>query len=345
MLTILRQLIFCFPQCLDGDRKLLRTVVSGFHEWIVEPEIPRRSDDADIASVVRYARALHATHLLAKMFRYRATAAMFPVKVSRTVRIHAVGISNHCLGFLSANRRDVPGTLAHGLCLLVAAVAASHSETLDSVAENAFGLRILAVVADRSDALATRPQLVDGLFEKRRWKDADADVDSLTAVAVALTGKSHDEIWRLVTRRMSFLEDAVARAPDRGHRRSLLTNVHSTPLGTFLYDTPQLRDAATDRDDFDWLDPRHLLMLSVACTTAAGRHWLHRTNAFGSLDRFVADRSRQAEVSLDPDGDRKSLDSIVRVAYSCCASTEGQHYYYYCIILVPGGHYAHLLRK
>ncbi|KAE9537938.1 hypothetical protein AGLY_005910 [Aphis glycines] len=313
-----------FFQCLDGDRKLLRAVVSGFHEWIVEPEIPRRSDDADIATVVRYARALHATHLLAKMFRYRATAAMFPVKVSRTVRIHAVGISNHCLGFLSANRRDVPGTLAHGLCLLVAAVAASRPETLDSVADNAFGLRILAEVADRSDALATRPQLVDGLFEKRRWKDADADADSLTAVAAALTGRSHDEIWRLVTRRMSFLEDAAARrGPDRGHRRSLLTNVRGTPLGTLLYDTPQLDDAAADRDDFDWLDPRHLLMLSVACTTAAGRHWLHRTNAFGSLDGFVADRSRQAEVSLDPDGDRKSLDSIVRVAYSCCASTGG----------------------
>lgn len=311
---------------------MLRAVVSGFHEWIVEPEIPRRSDDTDIAAVVRYARALHATHLLAKMFRYRATAVMFPVKVSRTVRIHAVGISNHCLGFLSANRRDVPGTLAHGLCLLVAAVAASHPETLDSVADNAFGLLILAEVAKRSDALATRPQLVDGLFEKRRWKGADADVDSLTTVAAALTGRSHDEIWRLVTRRMSFLEDAAARGSDCGHRESLLTNVRGTPLGTLLYDTPQLEDAATDRDDFDWLDSRHLLMLSVACTTAAGRHWLHRTNAFGSLDGFVADRSRQAEVFLDPDGDQKSLDSIVRVAYSCCASVGGQHFCYYYIV-------------
>ncbi|XP_026818694.1 uncharacterized protein LOC113557398 [Rhopalosiphum maidis] len=307
-----------FFQCLDGDRKLLRAVVSGFHEWIVEPEIPRRSDDTDIAAVVRYARALHAVHLLAKMFRYRATVAMFPVKVSRALRIHAAGISNHCLGFLSANRRGVPATLAHGLCLLVAAVAAFHPETLDTIADNAFGLRILAKVAERSGALAARQQLVDGLFENRRWKDAGdgADVDSLTAVAATLTASRHDEIWRLITRRMSFLEDAAAGDPDLGHRRSLLTNVRGSPLGTLMYDTPQ-------RDDFDWLNPRHLLTLSVACTTAAGRQWLDRTNAFGSLDGFVADLSRQTEVSLDPDGDRKSLDSIVRVAYSCCSSIGG----------------------
>lgn len=313
-------------QCLDGDRKLLRAVVSGFHDWIAEPEIPSRSDDADIATVVRYARALHAIHLLAKMFRYRAAVAMFPVKVSRTLRVHVAGISSHCLGFLSANRRGVPATLARGLCRLVAAVAAFQPETLDSIAENAFGLRILAVVAERPYALAERQQLVDGLFEKRRWKDAGgADVDSLTVVADELTGDRHDDVWWLVTRRMSFLEVAAAGDTDSG--RSLLTNVRGTPLGTFTYDEWR-EDGTAHRDDFDWSDPRHLLMVSVACTTAAGRRWLGGTDAFGSLAGFVAERLRRTEVSLDPDGDRKSLDSIVHVAYSCCASIEGEHYSY-----------------
>ncbi|XP_022179280.1 uncharacterized protein LOC111039925 [Myzus persicae] len=313
-----------FFQCLEGDRRLLRAVVSGFHEWIAEPEIPRRSDDADIAAVVRYARALHATHLLAKMFRYRATMAMFPVKVSRTLRVHAAGIANHCLGFLSANRRGVPATLTNGLCLLVAAIAAFQPETLESIAENAFGLRILAKVTERSDALAACHQLVDGLFEKRRWKDAGAaDVDSLTAIAATLTLGSHDEVWRLVTRRMSFLENAAAGDPNLGRRRTLLTNVRGTPLGTFTYDISQRRDATTRLDDFDWSDPRQLLMMSVACSTAAGRRWLGQTDAFGSLDGFVAACSHRTEVSLDPDGDRKSLNSIVRVAYSCCASIGG----------------------
>ncbi|KAL4098666.1 hypothetical protein QTP88_023218 [Uroleucon formosanum] len=314
-----------FFQCLDGDRRLLRAVVSGFHEWIAEPEIPRRSDIADIATVVRYACALHATHLLAKMFRYRATMAMFPVKVSRTLRIQAAGISNHCLGFLSANRRCVPTTLTNGLCLLVAAIATFQPETLDSVAENAFGLRILAKVTEHSNALpAACQQMVDGLFEKRRWKNASGvDADSLTAVAATLTGSSHDEIWRLITRRMSFLENVAAGDPNLGRRRQLLTNVRGTPLGTFTYDMLQRGDAMTRRDDFDWSDPRQLLVVSVACTTAAGRRWLGLTDAFGSLGGFVTTCSRRTEVSLDPDGDRKSLDSIVRVAYSCCAPIEG----------------------
>jgi len=219
----------------------------------------------------------------------------------------------------------------NGFCLLVAAIAAFQPETLDSVAENAFGLRILAKVTERSNVLPPAcQQLVDGLFEKRRWKDAsDVDVDSLTAVAATLTGSSHDEIWRLITRRMSFLENAAAGDPDFGRRRQLLTNVRGTPLGTFMYDMLQRGDAMTRRDDFDWSDPRQLLMVSIACTTAAGRRWLGLTNAFGSLGGFVATCSRRTEISLDPDGDRKSLDSIVRVAYSCCASIEGQHYCYY----------------
>lgn len=256
---------------------------------------------------------------------------MFPVKVSRTLRIQAAGISNHCLGFLSANRRCVPATLTNGLCLLVAAITAFQPETLDSVAENAFGLRILAKVTERSNALpAACQQLVDGLFEKRRWKDASgADADSLTAVAATLTGSSHDEIWLLITRRMSFLENAAAGDPNLGRRRQLLTNVRGTPMGTFTYDMLQRGDAMTSRDDFDWSDPRQLLMVSVACTTAAGRRWLGLTDAFGSLGGFVATCSRRTEVSLDPDGDRKSVDSIVRVAYSCCASIEGQPNYYY----------------
>jgi len=263
-------------------------------------------------------------YLLAKMFRYRVTVAMFPVKVSRTLRIHAAGISNLCLGFLSANRRSVPATLTNGLCLLVAAIAAFQPETLESIAENAFGLRILAKVTERSDALAACQQWLDGLFEKRRWKDVGgADVDSLTAIAASLTGSSHDGIWQMITRRMSFLENAAAGDSNLGRRRQLLTNVRGTPLGTFTYDMLKRGDLTTRQEDFDWSDPRQLLMVSVACSTAAGRRWLGQTDVFGSLNRFVAAHSRRSEVSLDPDGDRKSLDAIVRVAYSCCASIGG----------------------
>lgn len=42
-----------FFECLDGDRNLLKTVVSGFLHWMAEPIIPNRSDMNGTATVVR----------------------------------------------------------------------------------------------------------------------------------------------------------------------------------------------------------------------------------------------------------------------------------------------------
>lgn len=216
-----------FFQCLDsGDRKLLKTVVGSFTGWMAEPKIPDHMDRKSApptAAVVEYACALHAIHLLAKTLRYRAVRAMFPVKVSKTSRINAVGLSRLALGFLSTNRDQVQTILAGGLCELVASVLAFHAEqVIDSVVENQskFTVRILAEAVERYPAaienvVVKREHLMDELFKRRRRKHSGggigaATVGSLIKIAIVLTGRSHEEIWRLVTRRMSFLEEVAA---------------------------------------------------------------------------------------------------------------------------------------
>lgn len=225
-----------FLQCLDGgDRKqLLRTAVADLADWTAEPRIPaavpRGGREADAApssaAAVGYACAMHAAHLLAKMLRYRAVRDMFPVRVSRTFRVHATGLFDMALGFLSANRdQSVPRTLARGMCGLAAAVLAFHAEqVVDSVLENPSGyaVRVLAEAVERPgpgaiDAVIGRESAVNAMFvRKRRRNDGGGGsdpmtvTDSLTRVAVALTDRSHDEVWRLITSRTTFLEEAAA---------------------------------------------------------------------------------------------------------------------------------------
>jgi len=313
-----------FFECLHGDGRLLKTVVSSFFHWITAPKIPKSDRLSDVA--VDYACSLHAIHLLAKMFKYRSARTVFPVRVSRTVKIHAVNVSDYCLGFLSANRDRVPTTLASGLCELVAAVAAFHAhEVVDSVAASEFGARILADVAERPDAFRAvieREHAVDELFRTRRRRDGARVEDSLVRVATALS-RRHEHIWRLVTRRMSFLEAAVAAGADRSSAdrdgRSLMANIRCTPLGALTY---HLGDGRRP-DDVDWSDPRQKLLFGVACASDRGRDWLNRNGAFASANRFVEARLDEAETSLDPD-DRKRLDPVVDVACAYCASVEGK---------------------
>jgi len=307
-----------FFACLDGDRRLLNAVVSSFFHWMVDPDIPKTVSETD--AVVDYACSLHAIHLLAKMFKYRSATAMFPVKVSRTVKIHAVGVANYCLGYLAANRDGVPSTLATGLCKLVAAVATFHADhVIDAVVGNVsrFGVRILAEVVAQPAAfraMIEREDAADELFKKKRRRDG-ADMESLVRIATALSGR-HEQIWRLITRRMPFLE-AVAASGD-AHGRCLMANIRRTPLGAFTYD---LGDNGRS-DDVDWLDPRQTQLFGVACASDRGRDWLNRIDAFASIDRFVESRLDEAKTVWDP-GDGKCLDSVVGVAYSYCASAEG----------------------
>lgn len=275
---------------------------------------------------------MHATYLLAKMFEYRRVRTMFPVRVSRTTRVQVASVSSYCLGFLSANRDRAPATLARGMRKLVAAVAAyHHPEVIDAIVESpsCFGVRILAEVA------ATRPGALDGaavdeLFRRRHWRDGgDAYLESLTAVAAALS-ENHETVWRLVTGWMSFLGAAAAAGDDDSrhgrNRRTLLANVRSTPLAASTYDLGR-PDAGRD-GEFDWSDPRQRLVFSVALTTGTGVDWLHRTGAFGSLDGHVKSRLDvlAENPSSDPRGDdqQTSVDAIVDVAYTFCASFEGK---------------------
>lgn len=284
----------------------------------------------------RYACCLHATFLLAKMFQYRRVRTLFPVRVSRTTRVQVATVSSYCLGFLSANRDRAPATLARGMRELVAAVAAHHHpELIDTIAESpsCFGVGILAEVA------ATRPGALDGaavreLFRRRHWRDGgDAYLDSLIAVAAALS-ESHETVWRLVTGWMPFL-GAVAAAGDgedddrrhRRNRRTLLVNVRITPLAASTYDLGP-PDAGRD-GEFDWSDPRQRLVFSVALTTGTGVDWLHRTGAFGSLDGHVKSHLDELAGNPSPEsrGDDQQIDAIVDVAYSFCASFEGESFF------------------
>ncbi|VVC26294.1 Hypothetical protein CINCED_3A008871 [Cinara cedri] len=43
-----------FFDCLDGDRNLLKIVVSGFFHWMTEPIIPSKSDKNSATTVIRY---------------------------------------------------------------------------------------------------------------------------------------------------------------------------------------------------------------------------------------------------------------------------------------------------
>lgn len=43
-----------FFECLDGDRNLFKTVVSGFFHWMTEPIVPNRSDNNGATTVIRY---------------------------------------------------------------------------------------------------------------------------------------------------------------------------------------------------------------------------------------------------------------------------------------------------
>uniref|UniRef100_A0A2S2QY77 Protein broad-minded n=1 Tax=Sipha flava TaxID=143950 RepID=A0A2S2QY77_9HEMI len=322
--------------CLDGDRKLLKAVVSSLVGWMAEPQVPGRGDGGGHdAAVVRYACAVHAAHLLAKMFRYRAAWTLFPVKLSKSVgRVHAVGVADYCLQFLSANRdAGVPATLARGLRDLVCAVIAFRPEVIDAVADDghaqcAHRLRILADSVRRHavalDYLAGRERLVDELFRKRRRRrDDDGGMESLVRVAAALSAR-HEHVWQLVTRRMAFLEAAVA---GRHPCRSLMVNVRCTPLAAITYHLEEhggtLDDDDEDDDRIDWSDPRQKLMLTVACATEPGRHWLDRTGALCSLNDFLQDHLDRAETALEEPDVCKSLDSIVDMAYSFCGSFEG----------------------
>lgn len=69
-----------FFECLHGDRTLLKYAVASFVRWMAEPVIPDASARGT-GSVVGYACALHAVHLLAKMYAFRAARTMFPIKV------------------------------------------------------------------------------------------------------------------------------------------------------------------------------------------------------------------------------------------------------------------------
>lgn len=307
-----------FFECLDGDRALLKTVVSSFYNWMTEPKIPKSEKKSVV--VVKYACFLHSIYLLAKMLKYHLARTMFPVKVSRTTRIHVISISKFCLEFLSINRNEVPKTLASGLCKLVATIASFRAgEVIDSIMENLskFSVRILAEIVEYPsgfDAMIQREDVIDELFKKRHWKD---DMDFLVKIATVLS-RRHEHIWWLVMRRMSFLEAVTA----KGNQLfagcwSLMENIRCTPLGTLTYNLEDFEE------NFDWLDPRQKLLFSVACTSSQGRDWLNRVGAFGSLDRFVETCLNEAENSLDPD-DRKCLDPIVDVAYSYCASVEGK---------------------
>lgn len=248
----------------------------------------------------------------------------FKFEVPRAGRVHAVGVANHCLGFLSANRNAIPPTLAWGLCKLVATIAEHHVEVVRSLVGHAYGVRILADAAERRADVVGSVATVDELFEKRRWKDSGrVVVGHLTRLAAALCYHRYVHVWRLITRRMPFLEAVAAagRSLDDEARSSLMAGIRCTPLGPFTYD---LEDG-TESDDFDWLDPRPMLSMSVACAAGdRGRDWLERTEAFVSLDRLVVAHLAEAESSLMDPEDRKIFGPIVKAAYSYCASAEGK---------------------
>lgn len=226
----------------------------------------------------------------------------------------------------------MPATLARILCQLVATVARFHPEVVDSVGGNLskFGVRILAQAVEHPEvleAVAQRREVVDELFKKRHRKDGEV-MDCLIEIAAALSGR-HQEIWQLVTRRMSFLEAAVARGSlqtpgDGGSNgyRSLMANVRCSPMATLTYDLGD--DDIRYFEDADWLDPQRILCFSVACSTDRGQERLIRLDEFGSLDRHVKRLLDQVETSLDLDDRKSSIDSIVDVAYSYCASIKGK---------------------
>lgn len=316
-----------FFGCLDGDQKLLKTVVSSFVGWMAEPQVPEGGGALNRATTVRYACAVHATFLLAKMFRYWAAWAMFPVKVSKAAgRVHAVGLSEYCLRFLSANRdAGVPATLARGLGELVCAIIAFRPEVIDSVMADdgcVHRLRILADAVQRHvtalDYLAGREHLVDELFRKRR-RSHDR-MESLVRVAAALSAR-HEHVWRLVTRRMAFLEAAVACESPCG--RLLVANVRCTPLAAITYHLEE--SCGLPDGDIDWSDPRQKLLFTVSCATDPGRHWLNRIGALHSINDFLQVCLDRAETVLEEPEVCKSLDSIVDAAYSFCASFQGEY--------------------
>lgn len=311
-------------ECLAGDRRLLKTVVAGLVDWLAEPRVPRGRAESSGSVVVAYARCVHGVHLLARLLRYRSARAAFPVRVSRTARVHAAGLADRCLAFLTADRGGgrVPATLARGLCALVATAAEFHAPVLESVvtvAASAYGARILARVVDRTDASSAervKALAVDRLFRDDRWND----VHSLVAVTAAMSAR-HEHVWPLVTGRMAFLE-AAAECPPSDRGRALMANLRCTPLAAFTYDMPTTSSA--QHFGSDWSDPSVLLSFGVACATESGRHWLRRTGAFGACDEFVGGCLNEAETSLDHSADhRESLDAIVNVAYSYCSSTAG----------------------
>lgn len=71
-----------FFECLHGDRRLLKYAVASFVWWMAEPVIPDAAA-SETGTVVRYACALHAVHLLTKMYAFHAARTVFPVKVNK----------------------------------------------------------------------------------------------------------------------------------------------------------------------------------------------------------------------------------------------------------------------
>lgn len=326
--------------CLRGDWTLLKAVVADLVGWMAEPLAPGSGDGGalqhhrDGEAAVQYAGAVHSAHLLAKMLRYGAAWSMFPVKVAckATVagRVHPVGLSDYCLRFLSANRdAGVPATLARGLRDLVCAVVAFRPQVIDSVTDGghhtwcAHRLRILADSVQRHaaalDYLAGREHVLDELFGNRsRRRTNDDGMESLIRVAAALSAR-HEHVWRLVTRRMAFLEAAVASGLPC---RSLMANVRCTPLAALTYHLEEPSGSPPDDDD-DWSDPQQTLLLTVACATDPGKHWLGQIGAVRSLNDFLQVHLDRAETTLEEPDVCKSLGSIVDVAYSFCSSFEG----------------------
>ncbi|XP_050421307.1 uncharacterized protein LOC126833806 [Adelges cooleyi] len=322
-----------FFECLRSDRRFLKTLVSGFFGWMAEPIIPKTTADGRGVDATKYAGCVHAVYLLAKMYAYKPARALFPVKASKTARVRPAAVANCCLGFLSAVRDHGTSTLAVGLRRLVAVLAAFHPEIVRAVAENGseHAAGILAEVAARwpeaLSALLDRGDdgidQLDGLFKKKHWR-VERTAEALTTIATAISGRS-EGVWWLATRKSKFLE-AVA---DKQAARQLMRNILCTPLASSVYG---LR-ADVPTDGVDWTDPEQTLALSVICSTDRGRRWAMRTGLLDSVDGFVEARWTEATENLfEPDDDGKTIDSIVRVAQSICATTEGLQF-----ILADGG--------
>ncbi|XP_050545245.1 uncharacterized protein LOC126907730 isoform X2 [Daktulosphaira vitifoliae] len=317
-----------FFDCLHADKRFMKTVLSGFLGWMRDPKIPKMTTDIRSVEVIRYACCLHAVYLLAKMYEYERARTIFPMKITKTIRIHPINIVNCCLGFLSANCNCMSHTLTTGLYQLAAVLAAYHPEIIEIVVENVsrHSIKVLAQVAvlnpealnelfDRGTNDENNP--LEFHFKKKYWKEKDI-ANALVTIATVLSSHSEGVQW-LIIRKIKFLETVS----NRQTAAELMRNLRCTPLSLMTYHFEEENQSSL----IDWMDPKVTLSLSIAFGIERGRNWLIRTGLLYSADKFMQIQLRElTDTFFDSNDNRKSIDLIVKLVYSICTTTEGLHY-------------------